>query len=95
MYCRYLIMFCMEFILHEILTYRLNNLHVVLHVIVIYLLGMLVKFGRFSKCQGGGLRNFHDPGGNEDLWGVGKFSGSKGGWPMSDNDIFQGVSDPQ
>ena len=26
-YCSYLIMFCMEFILHKILKYKLNNLH--------------------------------------------------------------------
>ena len=26
--------------------------------------------------------------------GVEKFSGSRGGWPMSDNDIFQGGQTP-
>ena len=38
MYCRYFIIFCVEFILHEILKYKLKNLHVLLflHVVCFY-----------------------------------------------------------
>ena len=49
--------------------------------------------------SGGSLGNFRNLRiqGDEDLWGLGVgklFSGSRG-WPMSDNDIFQMVSDPR
>ena len=51
--------------------------------------------GQFLKLQGGwGLRNFHDQGGDEDLWGLANFQ-DPGGWPMPDNDIFQGVQTPE
>ena len=51
------------------------------------------KFRNFKGGGGGGGRGveeFLGSRGNEDLWGISKFSGSRGRWPMSDNDIFQG-----
>ena len=59
-------------------------------VIVLYLLGL----PGFRKFRGGGssgnFRNLKVGGGG----GVEEFSGSRWGWPLSNNDIFQGGSDP-
>ena len=48
-----------------------------------------MKYGQFLKFQGG-VKEFPGSRGDEDLWGVGKFSRSRVGWPMSDNEIFPG-----
>ena len=113
-------MFCMEFILQEILKYKLNNLHVLLFSNVVcfyfacysYILVGVVRLSQYYASVVLGIpqiRRGKDRAIFEISRGVEEFSGSRGmriyaglvnfqdpgGWPMSDNDIFQGVQNPE
>ena len=64
MYCRYLILFYMDFILHEILKYKLNKMHVLifLHVVCFYFACYSTIIFQISRGEGGAVsdrdRNF-------------------------------------
>ena len=57
-------MFCMEFILHEILKYKLNNLHLLIFLHVLYLLGLLGYHNNMRvQCSAGDSVNLGGGGG--------------------------------
>ena len=52
------------------------------------------EFGPFSKFQGVGVEEFLGSRGMSIYGGLANFQ-DPGEWPMSDNDIFQGVQAPE